>query len=304
MTKIWKTPKKTTANKMKNYMIKPPLEENDHGESNRMEEDSTTDDNMLPFPHQTSTSQYQRLVSSKSSGRGKLNIVDYGHDEVVVSSEHEEGELGSNDDLMFGLEHQIANVDFQGKTSPAAVQGTPESPDLNDLHSFCYVIAEENRQIIYLKRSGKSYNAEVCNKKDYRNPDILLHPVQYQDIDQIGSCFGKDVFDPHGYDKTDYYDEIGRHVFPASYERDCMCHARSNTLGIRRHPTEGIRPRASDRGHPTDAIRASYARASEGKRNHARSRRSAWRPMLGSCYALGRPEGMATYGQHCAIHPI
>ncbi|XP_039048594.1 uncharacterized protein LOC120189362 [Hibiscus syriacus] len=109
MTKIWKTSKKITANKLKNYMITPPLEENDHGESNRMEEDSTTDDNMLPFPHQTSTSQYQRLVSSKSSGRGKLNIVDYGHDEAAVSSEHEEGELGSNDDLMFGLEHQIAN---------------------------------------------------------------------------------------------------------------------------------------------------------------------------------------------------
>ncbi|KAE8718355.1 hypothetical protein F3Y22_tig00110015pilonHSYRG00225 [Hibiscus syriacus] len=77
-----------------------------------------------------STSQYQQLVSSKSSDRGKLNIVDYGHDEAVVSSEHEERELGSNDDLMFGLEHQIANVDFQGKTSPAAVQGTPESPNV------------------------------------------------------------------------------------------------------------------------------------------------------------------------------
>ncbi|KAE8660333.1 Transcriptional regulator family protein, putative isoform 2 [Hibiscus syriacus] len=63
-------------------------------------------------------------------------------------------------------------------------------------------------KFLYLKQSGKSYNAEVCNKKDYRNPDILLHPVQYQDIDQIGSCFGKDVFYPHGYDKTDYYDEI------------------------------------------------------------------------------------------------
>ncbi|KAE8710997.1 Transcriptional regulator family protein, putative isoform 2 [Hibiscus syriacus] len=155
-----------------------------------MEEDSTSDDNMLSFPHQTSTSQYQRLVSSKSSGRGKLNIVDYGHDEDAISSEHKEGELGSNDDLMFGLEHQIANVYFQGKTSPAAVQGTPESPDdqcLEELQvSVFFMLADE----------------------DYRNPDILLHPVQYQDIDQIGSCFGKDVIDPHGYDKTDYYDEI------------------------------------------------------------------------------------------------
>ncbi|KAF3455883.1 hypothetical protein FNV43_RR00525 [Rhamnella rubrinervis] len=32
--------------------------------------------------------------------------------------------------------------------------------------------------------------------------------MRYQDIDQIGSCFGKDVFNPRGYDKSDYYEEI------------------------------------------------------------------------------------------------
>ncbi|GMI82291.1 hypothetical protein like AT1G29220 [Hibiscus trionum] len=211
----------------------PTLEENGHGESNNMEEDSRTDGNTPPFPHQTSTSsQHQRLVSSKSSGRGKLNIVDYGHDEAAVSPEHEQVELGSNDDLMFGLEHQIAN----GKTSPAAVQGTPESSDVEPLQPEANNAVSESAgdkvdpldkflsppskdkcseelqrridKFLYLKRAGKSYNAEVRNKKDYRNPDFLLHAVQYQDIDQIGSCFSKDVFDPHGYDKTDYYDEI------------------------------------------------------------------------------------------------
>lgn len=58
------------------------------------------------------------------------------------------------------------------------------------------------------KKAGKSFNAEVRNRKDYRNPDFLLHAVRYQDIDQIGSCFSKDVFDPHGYDPSDFYDEI------------------------------------------------------------------------------------------------
>lgn len=59
------------------------------------------------------------------------------------------------------------------------------------------------------KKAGKSFNAEVRNRKDYRNPDFLLHAVRYQDIDQIGSCFSKDVFDPHGYDSSDFYDQIG-----------------------------------------------------------------------------------------------
>ncbi|KAJ8761395.1 hypothetical protein K2173_001526 [Erythroxylum novogranatense] len=63
-------------------------------------------------------------------------------------------------------------------------------------------------KFLALKKVGRSFNAEVRNRKDYRNPDFLLHAVRYQNIDQTGSCFSKDVFDPHGYDKSDYYDEI------------------------------------------------------------------------------------------------
>ncbi|KAJ0687259.1 putative SAP30-binding protein [Helianthus annuus] len=67
--------------------------------------------------------------------------------------------------------------------------------------------------ILLKKKTGRSFNSEVRNRKEYRNPDFLLHAVTYQDIDQIGSCFSKDVFDPHGYDKADYYDEIGNLLY-------------------------------------------------------------------------------------------
>lgn len=68
-------------------------------------------------------------------------------------------------------------------------------------------------KFLSLKKIGRSFNAEVRNRKDYRNPDFLLHAVRYQDIDQIGSCFSKDVFDPHGYDQSDYYLDIGYYQF-------------------------------------------------------------------------------------------
>lgn len=58
------------------------------------------------------------------------------------------------------------------------------------------------------KKEGISFNAALRNRKDYRNPDFLQHAVSFHDIDQIGTCFSKDVFDPHGYDRSDYYDEI------------------------------------------------------------------------------------------------
>ncbi|KAI4298154.1 hypothetical protein L6164_031747 [Bauhinia variegata] len=63
-------------------------------------------------------------------------------------------------------------------------------------------------RFIELKKFGKSFNAEVRNRKDYRNHGFLSHAVTYQEIDEIGSCFSKDVFDPHGYDTSDIYNEI------------------------------------------------------------------------------------------------
>ncbi|EFH67058.1 transcriptional regulator family protein [Arabidopsis lyrata subsp. lyrata] len=63
-------------------------------------------------------------------------------------------------------------------------------------------------KFLSLKKMGKSFNSEVRNRKEYRNPDFLLHAVSYQDIDQIGSCFSKDVFDPYGYDPSDFCDAI------------------------------------------------------------------------------------------------
>ncbi|GAA0138328.1 DNA-binding transcription factor [Lithospermum erythrorhizon] len=66
----------------------------------------------------------------------------------------------------------------------------------------------EFENYLNLRRSGRSYNADIRKKKGYRNPDFLLHTVTYQDIDQIGSCFIKDVFDPHGYDESDFYDSL------------------------------------------------------------------------------------------------
>ncbi|KAJ7968720.1 SAP30-binding protein [Quillaja saponaria] len=201
------------------------------------------------------STQQQRLMTLKKSGRGTLTIVDYGHDEVAMSPEAEEGEIEESGCLMLVEDLQTANGDFQDRMVSGTVEvSTPsnqaassqffgllqsgtenhsvliESEDaeygeaVNEEQKVVYPLnkflpphtaakcSEElqkkiNKFLEY-KNRGKSFNAEVRNRKDYRNPDFLLHAVSYQDIDQIGSCFRKDVFDPHGYDPSDYYDEL------------------------------------------------------------------------------------------------
>ncbi|KAK2642472.1 hypothetical protein Ddye_024235 [Dipteronia dyeriana] len=181
----------------------------------------------------TSPKQHVASLNSRRSTRGRLTIVDYGHDEVVMSPEPEEGEIdlqNAKDDFRkrtpMGTEtaehleqSESDTMNFALMEMEAAVlQETVEvSEEANPLDKFLpsppkLKCSEElQRKIdkfLGLKKIGKSFNAEVRNRKDYRNPDFLLHAVRYQDIDQIGSCFSKDVFDPHGYDQSDYYDEI------------------------------------------------------------------------------------------------
>ncbi|RCV27444.1 hypothetical protein SEVIR_5G329300v4 [Setaria viridis] len=193
--------------------------------------------------------------------RGALAIVDYGHDEMAMSPEQEDGEIMSGVHR-FGSDAQSAEGNLEERTlsgmvhimpsnTEAEMPQHPDAPEQNQvgtdmdvdvtrpeiedaqveettdvstngenddpLSRFlpppatakCSAALQQkiNRFLVY-KRAGKSFNAEVRNRKDYRNPDFLQHAVRYQEIDQIGTCFSKDVFDPYGYDKADYYDEI------------------------------------------------------------------------------------------------
>jgi hypothetical protein len=71
------------------------------------------------------------------------------------------------------------------------------------------VVQTKFAKYLALKRTGKSLNEQLRNTKGYRNPDFLQSAVRHYDIDHIGSCFKKEIFDPHGFDPSDYYDQIG-----------------------------------------------------------------------------------------------
>lgn len=69
-------------------------------------------------------------------------------------------------------------------------------------------------KFLKLKEQGRNFNEDLRHSKGYRNPDFLQLAVMHQNIDEIGSCFDPAIFDPHGYDKSDYTDALG--VAPTS----------------------------------------------------------------------------------------
>ncbi|KAL1555973.1 hypothetical protein AAHA92_11650 [Salvia divinorum] len=117
--------------------------------------------------------------------------------DAMIYATNESEAAGTEDAVMVSVEDQ-KNVDPLDKFLPPP----PKAKCSEELQE------KISRFLVLKKTTGRSFNAEVRNRKEYRNPDFLLHAVTYQDIDQIGSCFCKDVFDPHGYDKSDFYDEI------------------------------------------------------------------------------------------------
>ncbi|CAN0853486.1 SAP30-binding protein [Linum grandiflorum] len=228
----------------------------DNPESNHMEEDSTNDAMVtegygnggeqtdvtrqlqrvqVSLSSSSTSLRAGRVVSSKRSVKGSVTIVDYGHDEVAMSPEPEDGEIDAIP------EHASPGTSQAlGTSEPTDVLEVTQSEDVNNsisesedvkveestgppegktdlLDKFLPPLPKEKcspelqnkiSKFISLKKVGRSFNAEVRNRKDYRNPDFLQHTVNYQGIDHIGSCFSKDVFDPHGYDKSDFYTEI------------------------------------------------------------------------------------------------
>ncbi|KAJ0228804.1 Transcriptional regulator family protein [Hirschfeldia incana] len=120
-----------------------------------------------------------------------------------------EGSLDNNDESSspMNFESRAANgeEDTSGESTDALLdQFLPPRPK----EKCSEELQRKIDKFLSLKKMGKSFNNEVRNRKEYRNPDFLLHAVSYQDIDQTGSCFSKDVFDPNGYDPSDFCDAL------------------------------------------------------------------------------------------------
>ncbi|CAI0475896.1 unnamed protein product [Linum tenue] len=194
------------------------LEGSDDRESNYMEEDSANDAMVTDeygngaTPPEVALQQVQvsfssssrqqlqegRAVSSKRSGRGRLTIVDYGHDEVAMSPEPEDA---GREEMIPGPSQPFGSEASQLTDHSEA----PQSDNMNNSSDELEAVKVEDSTGLTegkadrldkflppppkekcpseLQKIGRSFNAEVRNRKDYRNPDFLLDAVRYQEVD-------------------------------------------------------------------------------------------------------------------------
>lgn len=118
--------------------------------------------------------------------------------------------------------HTVSEVEEQSNNGEEAPAPAAEAVALADFwpHSPSTPCSEALKskfaKFLKIKKEGKSFNEDLRRRKGYRNPDYLQLAVVYGSIDQIGSCFDPQLFDPHGYDKSDYVDALDKETLPLS----------------------------------------------------------------------------------------
>ncbi|XP_075920650.1 SAP30-binding protein isoform X1 [Petromyzon marinus] len=57
---------------------------------------------------------------------------------------------------------------------------------------------------------GIDLNVVIQQKKEFRNPSIYEKLIQFCGIDELGTNYPKDIFDPHGWAEDSYYEALAK----------------------------------------------------------------------------------------------
>jgi len=76
----------------------------------------------------------------------------------------------------------------------------------------CSAKLEEKFEEYYkrFKRTGVDQNARIQELKDFRNPCMYEKMISHLGIDEIGTNFPPELYDPHWWGKESYYEELSK----------------------------------------------------------------------------------------------
>ncbi|KAL2101840.1 hypothetical protein ACEWY4_003601 [Coilia grayii] len=131
------------------------------------------------------------------------------------NSEEEESDTGGDADgskEMSELEKRDPNelvAMFSEKVrnmSPDDIKIPPEPP------GRCSSQLQEKIKKLYLRKLCEDFdtNSHIQKRKDFRNPSIYEKLIQFCGIDELGTNYPKDMFDPHGWSEDSYYEALSK----------------------------------------------------------------------------------------------
>ncbi|NXA96303.1 S30BP protein, partial [Melanocharis versteri] len=90
--------------------------------------------------------------------------------------------------------------------SPDEIKIPPEPP------ARCSNQLQDKIEKLYERKmkEGMDMNYIIQRKKEFRNPSIYEKLIQFCSIDEIGTNYPKDIFDPHSWSEDSYYEALAK----------------------------------------------------------------------------------------------
>ncbi|XP_067344307.1 SAP30-binding protein isoform X2 [Channa argus] len=117
-------------------------------------------------------------------------------DDVEIS----ETERKDPNELVARFSEKVRNM------SPDEIRIPPEPP------GRCSSQLQEKIHKLYERKLHGDFdtNSHIQKKKEFRNPSIYEKLIQYCGIDELGTNYPKDMFDPHGWSEDSYYEALAK----------------------------------------------------------------------------------------------
>lgn len=110
------------------------------------------------------------------------------------------GERRDPNELVAQFSEKVRNM------SPEEIRIPPEPPGRCPSH-----LQEKIYKLYERKLHGDfDTNKHIQKKKEFRNPSIYEKLIQYCEIDELGTNYPKDMFDPHGWSEDSYYESLAK----------------------------------------------------------------------------------------------
>ncbi|RWS15873.1 SAP30-binding protein-like isoform X1 [Dinothrombium tinctorium] len=71
-------------------------------------------------------------------------------------------------------------------------------------------LLEKISRLYEKKLEGRDMNASIQKRKDFRNPSIYEKLIAYCGIDELGTNYPPEIYDPHKWEPESYYEELAR----------------------------------------------------------------------------------------------
>lgn len=94
----------------------------------------------------------------------------------------------------------------------------------------CACLQNVIRDYLRIQREeGKYISEHLRTQRGYKNPDFLQKMVEYLGVDEVGSNYPQQVFDPHALPPDDFYDKLAEQWQAEQVCPSCTSHARLHT---------------------------------------------------------------------------